>query len=289
MVDSLTDAILADDVQRVIDLVDEDPARLQARLPADERLGDVADCTPLHVAVRANSLPIASLLISRGVHLDLCNSEGRTALHDAIETGADDLVELLLESGAEVDINAAAIMGDLDRLLELLQEDEQLVNDRSTNLTPLGWAAFGNQPEIALELLARGAEVNNGELLCAASVGHVDVARVLLEHGADPNRFDKRAGGTALHAAVSMRYSTDSAELVELLLEMGAEPDIKTESGMTAVELAEYRQRQQAEEEQSGEGEPPVERNFAAVIEVLRAYCDARDAGCDEVFGDFDA
>jgi ankyrin repeat protein len=282
----LLDAIVDGDEARVRELLDAEPELLQQRLPVDERLGRAEQCTALHAAVGAGELRIAELLIACGIDLDARNSEGRTPLHDAIEHGAEELIELLLESGAEVDINAAAILGHASRVIELLEYDPELVNDRSTNLSPLGWAAFGDQDEVARDLLARGARMDAGELLCAASVGHVAVARVLLEHGADPDQFDQRAGGTALHAAVSMKYSCDSVELVELLLESGADPMLRTESGMTALELAEFHQLKQCEQLESGEA-LPLERNFAGVVELLRAFCDARAAGCDE-FDDFE-
>ena len=70
-------------------------------------------------------------------------------------------------------------------------------NDRSTRLSPLGWASFGNQVETARELIERGARMDDGELLCAASVGHVEVGRLLIQHGADPNVVSEEAGGNA--------------------------------------------------------------------------------------------
>lgn len=68
-------------------------------------------------------------------------------------------------------------------------------------------------------------------LTIAAVLGHVDVARHLIDHGADVNALD--AGGrTAMHAAAFL----GQAEMVELLLERGAEPLPKGPLGSTPIE-----------------------------------------------------
>ena len=226
--------------------------------------------TLLHVAVQTGNMDIVKLLIESGAELNQRNEEGRAPLHDAIECCFGEATELLVESGAEVDISAAAILGATELVSELLNENGELANDRSTNLSPLGWAAFGDQPETAELLIKAGARMDDGELLCAAAVGHVDVTRVLLAHGADPNEFDERAGGTALHAAIGMKFTEDASDVVKLLLEAGADLTTKTTSGMTAIELAESRAASQAEAIEDGEG-LEFERNYDGVLEILRS------------------
>jgi ankyrin repeat protein len=70
-------------------------------------------------------------------------------------------------------------------------------------------------------------------LLIAATNGHIAMVRLLLEHGADPNlrNYD---GVTALHNAV---YE-NQLDIVALLLEAGADPNIKDRFGNTAYDLA---------------------------------------------------
>jgi ankyrin repeat protein len=69
-------------------------------------------------------------------------------------------------------------------------------------------------------------------LILAAYHDHPATVRMLLEHGADPDRVNDR-GQTALGAAVFRR----SAESVASLLEHGADPDA---GGRTAVQIAEF-------------------------------------------------
>ena len=75
-------------------------------------------------------------------------------------------------------------------------------------------------------------------LLLAASKGHSEVVKILVKHGADPNRASSD-GNTPLHKAAMDGH----AEVVIALLEAGADPAIKDRSGRNALEIAErYRQ-----------------------------------------------
>jgi ankyrin repeat protein len=101
----------------------------------------------------------------------------------------------------------------------------------------LDLAREGSTAELA-EVIERGVPVNltgatgDSLLILAAYHDHPATVRMLLEHGADPDRVNDR-GQTALGAAV-FRRSTDS---VTALLEHGADPDGGTRS---AVEIAAF-------------------------------------------------
>jgi len=218
-------------------------------------------------AARSGDFEVACRLIAAGAELDGRSDEGRTALHEAIEYGHGRIRDLLLESGAEVDVCAAAILGRVERLRLLLDRQPALVGDRSTGLSPLGWAAYGNQTETAAELCDRGARPDDGELLCAASVGHVEVGRLLIEHGADPDEVHPGAGGNALHAAASMRYTHDASAFVAMLLAAGADPKLRSLGGRTALEIAEEGAGRRCE----GEDVAEATKSYPAVAALLRA------------------
>lgn len=247
MSEALFDAVRGGDAAVVEALLADRPGLARAVLPAAAAPHGAAGITALHLAVAAGQAEIVRLLVAAGAELDARNGEGRTALHDSIELGQRRITELLIAAGAEVDVCSAAILGRLGRLRRLLDADPGLVSDRRTGLSPLAWAAYGNQTGTAAELLRRGARPDDGELLCAASVGHVEVGRVLLEHGADPNEIHPGAAGNALHAAAGMRYTDDATAFVVLLLEAGADPAIRSRDGSTALEIAEAGSRRQAE------------------------------------------
>ena len=227
--------------------------------------------TGLHFCVRSGTPAMAETPIAAGVDLEARNSEGRTALHDSIEYGQHDIEAVLHAHGAHVDICAAAILGHDERVQQLLDENPEQVNDRSTHLSPLGWASYGNQAQVARLLLDRGARMDDGELLCAAAVGHVEVARVLIAEQVDINAINTGAGCAALHAAVVMRYTNDSAAFVAMLLEAGADVKLRTPQGLTALQIAEECLRRQAASPPEGvEGEEPHRKNYMGVIRLLR-------------------
>ncbi len=107
----------------------------------------------------------------------------------------------------------------------------------------LSFAAREGKADDVIRALDAGADVNvpsdnNGytPLIWAASRGHMEAARLLVEAGAilDIQATD---GQTAL-----MRTSDNGhLELVRLLLDAGADVNIETESGITALELAELK------------------------------------------------
>jgi ankyrin repeat protein len=262
------DAIRGGDFETLNRLLADDPSLLEARdAPADNPRLQLR-CTGLHAAVHAARIDVARLLLDSGIDIDATTTEGRTALHDAIELGKRDIEQLLLERGARVDVCVAAILGRTDDLRRMLDRHPQLANDRSTELSPLGWAAYGNQCETARELIERGARMDDGELLCAASVGHVEVGRLLIDRGAEPDAIDQRAGGNALHAAVAMKYTHDSRPFVEMLLQRGVDLDVRTRHGQTALELAESlddRQNRRLAEAPGVHSKP-----FAEIAEMIR-------------------
>lgn len=73
-------------------------------------------------------------------------------------------------------------------------------------------------------------------LMIAASNNSADVIRVLLQEGANP-RLTTRYGETALHSA-SGNLGPDAVEVMEVLLDAGVPIDASTESGQTALMMA---------------------------------------------------
>ncbi|XP_039732791.1 E3 ubiquitin-protein ligase MIB2 isoform X4 [Pteropus medius] len=123
-------------------------------------------------------------------------NQGRTALQVAAYLGQVELVRLLLQARADVD----------------LPDDEA---NRA-----LHYAALGNQPEAARVLLGAGcrADALNGAQSTALHVavqrGFLEVVRVLCECGCDVNLPDAHAN-TPLHCAISA--GAGASDIVEVL------------------------------------------------------------------------
>ena len=105
--------------------------------------------------------------------------------------------------------------------------------------TPLHYAATLGHFEIARALIENGARVDTqgkhdrSPLQLACLNGHVDVVKLLIENYACINLKDDR-GLTALHIAVDEH----EADIVKVLLEHGANLDAKDEFQMTALHYA---------------------------------------------------
>lgn len=196
----------------------------------------------VHLAIVGGKVDALRLLIERGADVNARNADGRLPLHDCFELNHDDFAKILLEAGAVADACAAAAYGMNERLRETLASHPEDANDLQTGNSPLGWAAYGHQPEAARILLQHGAIVERAPYDAkawgpAAMVASKDVARVLLEHGADPNWRDE-GGNTSIHCAIRSRIVGDPAEFVKLLVESGADVTLRNLDGRTALDEA---------------------------------------------------
>ena len=214
--------------------------------------------TALHETVRYREVESARRLLSVGASVDAPDDRGETPLFWA---KCDDIeaVRLLLEAGANSNIQNRFGQTTLHQVLDVCSEAEQVVRllleagadvniqDRR-GTTALHLAASDGNIELTRMLVEAGADVDardeDGErpLHVAAALGNAEMASFLIEAGADLNARNQD-GETPLHIA---GYS-DSAEVVSLLIGAGATevPDRLYESaGFTPEEI---RQRREAE------------------------------------------
>jgi uncharacterized protein len=135
--------------------------------------------------------------------------------------------------------------GDL-KLLKRLVEGGAAVNAMHGAWTALMLAAANRNIEAIHHLLRNGAttEIKYGgnpphltALGWAAGYGYTDVARVLIDHGANVNAKDD--DGTTLLMHIMVRKPT--ADVVRLLLENGADPDATAHNGVTALMIATHK------------------------------------------------
>ena len=186
--------------------------------------------TPLIVSCEFGQYEMASLLLDRGFGLEAKGFDGATALAGAVMYGHDDVVQLLLERGANI------------------QEAE----------TPqLCTAAFKGYENIVKLLINHSADVNaqgsksEAALQIAALKGHVPIVRLLLEAGANTgpttSRVDtaeeianlRREGlQDSYSAALDTAIERCDEEMVQLLLDYGAVVTVVDLHGWTPYLLA---------------------------------------------------
>jgi ankyrin repeat protein len=210
-------------------------ARVLLAHGADANAPDDIGRTPLRYAVASTTIDaqaarrMSDLLLAHGAATRSADVERSTPLHVAAFQGDTGLVRRLLEAGAPID-----------------------APNRFT--TPLGSAAQAGHAEVVRQLLESGADPNRGSpgspldwdgLPLAAALTSYDeeaaektarrlaVARLLVEHGADPSARNRR-GETLLHSAASRGNPAE----VDLLLSLHADPDAADSAGFTPLHRA---------------------------------------------------
>lgn len=220
---AIAEAIRQRDRQRVLELLDSDPGLI--------RSGDETSNQPIHWATMMRQIDIIDDLVSRGADINAERADRARPVHltngdysfrgwrdvpEGVETTPEGVLAHLISKGAYVDIWTAAHMGDIRRVTELLEQDPSLLN--------------ANSPYMSY-YLGCGSALKN-----AAAKGHIDIVRLLLERGADPNLREEHIAphGHALYSAIHGGYY----DIIELLLEYGANSNAEVESSADCLSIA---------------------------------------------------
>lgn len=221
--EAVAEAIRAHDLPKVKSLLDAAPELLHA--------GDGTSNQPIHWAVMTRQLDVIDELLLRGADINAKRQDGarpiqlyngdydfrgwRDVPQDWPVTPSQVLAHLR-ERGADVDIGTAASIGDQERVRELLDQDPTLANRVS---------------EYTGYYIGSGAPLKN-----AAARGYIEIVKLLLERGADPNLPEENIAphGHALYSAVANGHY----EIAKLLLEHGAYPNPEVESSADALSRA---------------------------------------------------
>jgi ankyrin repeat protein len=195
--------------------------------------------TLLQSAVSIGDLDIIKLLIDKGAKLDVKASDGSTVSHAAAVPGRKDIIELFVSKGADVSgFNIAAFMGDLDRVKEFVEKGTDVDVKDEAGWTALSWAICGGQKNVAEFLIEKGADVNtkcNRGWTPLFFARNKELSELLIDNGADVNTYSTDVhSGMPLHTAVAY----GRRDIVELLINKGAEIDSKTNNGGTSLSLA---------------------------------------------------
>jgi ankyrin repeat protein len=219
--------------------------------------------TPLMYAARQNAFEAVGALADAGADLDLTDPDGTPALVFAIINAHYDVAELLLKKGADPDVADSTGMTALYATVNMhtLEDTVGRPNPRphSRIAEPaLVRALFvhGADPDPRLkspilERLHNDGDPNLGEgatpFMRAAKDADVELMRLLLEHGADPN-LTSAGGRTALMFAAARPSGFRGSEnrgseakvlgAIALCLDAGADVGAADANGQTALHLA---------------------------------------------------
>ncbi|KAL6544777.1 hypothetical protein OROMI_023639 [Orobanche minor] len=176
---------------------------LVEELKLDINAKDTHGITPLVSASMEGHTTTAKYLVERGASLQV--ELGLTALHHAAENGDFELMEFLLGKGVSVDLKGASLY------------------------TPIASAAHMSREDVVKFLLEHGADPNGQPedyttpLQKAISADSFACSKLLIQEGADANFVAH--GYYPLHLAAN----GGNVEIINLLLEAGAKPDIMSD------------------------------------------------------------
>lgn len=251
-----TDAVLA--------ALQADPGLVESRVERDQLTG----WTPLHLALRHGNAELVRALIAAGSDLSARTEHGRSPLHICLQYHRL-LRGELLAAGAEVDNAIAAYFDEAELVGAHLDADPEVLDDESTGMTPVQWAAYGSADAVTRLLIERGARLD-GALSAAAEVNAVLVTTLLLDAGADPSWTDPDTNESALHVAAKHISRPDNTAVARVLLQAGVDVDLVTTDGATALDIARI-----GAARQSGESSDRAAA-FAEMAALLQEY-GARD------------
>lgn len=177
---------------------------------------------------------------------------GWTLLHEAASRGRAEMVELLLDHGADLGardkgdhatpLHWAASEGRLGVVMQLVSHGADVdADDDRQGAGPLGWATVPVfHPKVAEFLVDSGARV---DLFPAIAIGRDDVVAGLLR--------DQRDAVLAARLEAAHRYERPlhfaalrgRARIVDLLLDAGADPVERSRLGLTPLAVAGFHQR----------------------------------------------
>nr|CAI5817866.1 unnamed protein product [Callosobruchus analis] len=205
-----------------------------------------ADWTPLMLACTKtyikDTIRTIQILLQHGALVNCKNKDGWTCLHLVSREGNVEILKLLVEYGLDIKaktkngrsaVHIAALHGHLEVIRLLLDMGLDIEERDKCGSTALQESILGGHTVICKELLKRKANVhvrNKADynlLHLAASEGHLDLVRFLV----DDLKFDvndsNRDGLTALHCAARKK----DRNMCTLLLNFGSNCEAKDKFG----------------------------------------------------------
>nr|XP_023030075.1 ankyrin repeat domain-containing protein 17-like [Leptinotarsa decemlineata] len=175
--------------------------------------------TALTLACAGGHEELVELLISRGADIEHRDKKGFTPLILAATAGHEKVVEILLNHNADIEAQS-----------------------ERTKDTPLSLACSGGRYEVVELLLNRNANKEHRNvsdytpLSLAASGGYVNIIKLLLSHGAEIN---SRTGSKLGISPLMLAAMNGHTAAVKLLLDMGSDINAQIETNRnTALTLA---------------------------------------------------
>lgn len=182
--------------------------------------------TPLTLAVQYAETKTVKTLIEK-VNINQQDKKGNSPIHLALLKNKDDILNALLEKGADVNIAG---------------RDKQ-----TENQSVLYLAVIRNREDLIEQLLAKGANPNLADSsgavplseACLGGAVKTSIVKMLLDKGANPNLQEDNGATPLIYIASNSQISANKRqEVIKMMLEKGADKKIKDKKGKTAADWA---------------------------------------------------
>jgi len=198
-VQALQAASMSGDLEAIRQLLAKDPSLIERP-------------EALHYTVGRGNLAAFDLLVSLGARTDHLEHDGISPLHRAVQTGSIELAQRLLDRGADVDLR-----------------------ERRWHGTPMSWAVVLNQPHMADFLAPFSHDVR--PFAYQARLERLEAALT-----DQPWRANERLPGDGPTPLYCLPDDEEMAvEVARILLAHGADPTVRSDKGQTPADAARVR------------------------------------------------
>ena len=227
---------------------DADVVQVLLDAGADIEMKNSDGYSPLHSACASGALEIVKMLVEAGAGVRVTEKTGETCLMLAAYFGHTETVRYLVglpevevnHGGDENDtaLHHAVEQNHADIVQVLIDAGADTDTQNTDGRSPVDLASFSGALQIVQMLVRVGAEVcftdNTGRtcLMLAAGRGHTETVRYLV--GLPDVELNREEGKTALHCAVE----ENCADIVQVLIAAGADMDTKDYTGLSALHYA---------------------------------------------------
>lgn len=168
--------------------------------------------TALHLAVKNRKINLVNALLQLGADPNIANAKGNTPLVTALDDRQNDMAKVLIQHGADPTV-----------------KDMQ-------GMTALMWVAYYGYKDILMQMIDKVPSLNSRDkkgytaLMMACEAGHKEIVSELIQHGANMNIRDN-SGATALHWSLQDNQTDIALELIS----RGANLNAKDKDGNTPL------------------------------------------------------